>query len=63
MTTYRIDTAHGDEIACGMTEEQALRRARQAADDTARTVYVGQDDGGGESVEVAPSTVALESRE
>lgn len=54
-TTYRIDSAHGDEIACGMTQEQAMRRAQEIADRTGQTVYVAEDMSGAPAVEVAPS--------
>jgi hypothetical protein len=57
MTTYTIESEHGDQIATGIqSEESAARAAQQTADQTGRTVYWGE---GGEMHEVRPSTWTL----
>lgn len=58
-TTYRIDTAHGDEVACGMTQPQAMKRARELANAQQLTFYVAEDVDGSQSVAVAPAAGTL----
>ena len=59
MTTYRIDTGDGEEISCGMTEDQAFEHAQYLADEQRRSLYVSEDVVGSESVAVSPSAAVL----
>lgn len=56
--SYRIDTGHADEIAVGFeTEEAALARAQEVADELLEPVYVSLDEAGSEDVKVRPTKV------
>ena len=60
MTTYTIESGHGDQIATGIqSETAAAHHAQRIADQTGRTVYWGEDCEGGEMHEVRPRTWTL----
>lgn len=63
MTTYTIESEHGDQIATGIdSETAAAHNAQRIADQTGRPVYWGEDREGGEMHEVRPTAREEASR-
>ena len=61
MTSYRIDSEDGTEVACGIqTASSAAYRARELARQTGETYYWGEDAADAEQTAVAPEQVQCE---